>query len=481
VEIPNVSDIETTIQAFARLGVTQEITELDMSVYTNFIDSLTSVSPDLLALQGYRYRDVLDALRRQRSHLGAVTIWGLGDDQTWLRGFPFPRLDDPLLFDDQLQAKPAFWGVVDPSRLPSLTRVLDVPAGRPAVDGGRDLQWNLLPDVRVSSPSRLAAGFQLRWDGRFLFVIVEVTDPTNDRTDGVDLFVDETNAKSATYVTGDVHVSVGRDGRHTPGVRADTERIRGGYRVEAAIPLSAVSAAGSQVGFDLRVHDGHGPGQLMSWNDALNGQDADTSRWGTLTLVSAVGRADAARGTPVIDGVEDPVWARTRPITTNVHVIGAAGATATAKVLWDDHHLYVLARVADPTLDASSPNAFEQDSVEIFVDPSNGKGSGYSDDDGQYRINFQNVQTINGTFSAFAISGNLKSAARIVPGGYVVEASIALPTIRPREGSLLGFDLQVNDATGGGRTAATTWNDPTGLSFENTSRWGVARLVEGDD
>jgi endo-1,4-beta-xylanase len=58
----------------------------------------------------------------------------------------------------------------------------------------------------------------------------------------------------------------------------------------------------------------------------------------------------------------------------------------------------------------------------------------------------------------------------------VIEASIELDTIRPADGTLLGFDLQVNDATAGARTAARTWNDPTGLSFRNTSRWGVVRL-----
>jgi endo-1,4-beta-xylanase len=480
VEIPPVADIEQTIQAFASLGVSQEITELDMSVYTNFVDSMTTVPASLLTLQGYRYRDVFDALRRQRSHLSAVTVWGLGDDQTWLRGFPFPRLDDPLLFDDQLQAKPAFWGAVDPSRLPGLTRTVAVPAGRPEVDGGRDLQWNLLPDVRVSSRSGLAAGFQLRWDGRFLFVIAEVSDPTNDRMDAVDLFVDEGNSRTATYQAGDAHYQVRRDGTHTKGIRADAERIRAGYRVEAAIPLSAASAFGRQIGFDLRVRDASQPAQPTSWNDATNSQDTNPSRWGTLDLVQSVSRVDAVRGAPVIDGMQDPVWARARPITTAVHVVGTTGATATARLLWDDRHLYVLATVTDPTLDASSPNAFEQDSVEIFVDPNNGKGSGYSDDDGQYRVNFGNVQTIGGTFGAFAVSHNLRSATRIVPGGYVVEASIDLPTIRPREGALLGFDLQVNDAAGGRRIAATTWHDPTGLSFENTSRWGVARLVDAE-
>jgi endo-1,4-beta-xylanase len=137
----------------------------------------------------------------------------------------------------------------------------------------------------------------------------------------------------------------------------------------------------------------------------------------------------------------------------------------------------VLATVTDAVLDDTSPNAFEQDSVEIFVDPDNSKDTGYNDDDGQYRINFRNAQTISSNFGGFLVNGNLTSATRIVPGGYVVEASIAFNTVHPAPGHLVGFDLQVNDATAGTRTGVATWQDPTGLSYLNTSRWGVTRLA----
>ncbi len=42
---------------------------------------------------------------------------GLADDDTWLDTFPVTRKDAPLLFDTRLQAKDAYWGVVDPSRI----------------------------------------------------------------------------------------------------------------------------------------------------------------------------------------------------------------------------------------------------------------------------------------------------------------------------------------------------------------------------
>ncbi len=53
-----------------------------------------------------------------KGKLSAVTFWGMADDDTWLDGFPIARTDYPLPFDMQLQAKPAYWGIVDPTQLP---------------------------------------------------------------------------------------------------------------------------------------------------------------------------------------------------------------------------------------------------------------------------------------------------------------------------------------------------------------------------
>ena len=53
-----------------------------------------------------------------RRQISAVTFWGMADDDTWLDSFPVIRTDYPLPFDMQLQAKPAYWGIVDPTQLP---------------------------------------------------------------------------------------------------------------------------------------------------------------------------------------------------------------------------------------------------------------------------------------------------------------------------------------------------------------------------
>ena len=231
--------------------------------------------------------------------------------------------------------------------------------------------------------------------------------------------------------------------------------------------VDGTGSSGASLPIDLAVTDARHGGETVSWH-------------GTLSLTSAVRRVDVSRGTPVIDGVADPIWDRATPTDTPVALSDGAGtATASVRLLWDSQRLYVLATVTDPTLDESSPNPWEQDSVEVFVDPDNGKTAGYADDDGQYRVSFSNRQSLGGNFNAYAIAGNLTSTARRIPGGYVVEAAIDLTTAHPAPGTLLGFDLQVNDATAGARTGTRGWADPTGLSYVNTSRWGVIRLVSG--
>lgn len=120
IQVPSIDSIEAAIERFAELGEVH-ITELDMSLYTNDTTSYAVIPDELLLQQGYRYRDIFEVLKRHADVIGSVTFWGIADDNTWLKTFPTTRLNLPLLFDEQLQAKYAYWGVVDPTRLPAET------------------------------------------------------------------------------------------------------------------------------------------------------------------------------------------------------------------------------------------------------------------------------------------------------------------------------------------------------------------------
>ena len=104
-------------------GILQQVTELDESVY-NAGDRTSnygsSIPASVLAEQGWLYKAYFDVFksRAQSGELSAITMWGMADDDTWLDSFPVSRTDYPLPFDMKLQAKPAYWGIVDPSHLP---------------------------------------------------------------------------------------------------------------------------------------------------------------------------------------------------------------------------------------------------------------------------------------------------------------------------------------------------------------------------
>jgi endo-1,4-beta-xylanase len=84
---------------------------------------------DAAAEVGYYYRDLCTMLRGQTAAIDSVTFWGVGNARSRLRTRPHARLwEQPLPFDDDLQAAPAYWGVVDRRSCPAARRTSCRPA-----------------------------------------------------------------------------------------------------------------------------------------------------------------------------------------------------------------------------------------------------------------------------------------------------------------------------------------------------------------
>ncbi|MEM8678402.1 MAG: alpha-amylase family glycosyl hydrolase [Planctomycetota bacterium] len=190
---------------------------------------------------------------------------------------------------------------------------------------------------------------------------------------------------------------------------------------------------------------------------------------------------EAVQGTPIVDGEIDEVWKTTAPVTVERMLHNVAGTPprqARVRLLWDREHLYLLWHVADPIRGLESPDAWQRDSVEWFIDERGQRTASYESDDAQYRVGADGMTSGGRNYHP----DNLTAAAKEVPGGYRVEAAMRFRDIQASEGALLGIEFQVNDDAGTGqRDGLIKWADPTDNSWKDTSRFGELKLVAKSD
>ena len=171
--------------------------------------------------------------------------------------------------------------------------------------------------------------------------------------------------------------------------------------------------------------------------------------------------AVATYGTPVLGDLE--TWNKSEPMLVSRQLTAWEGATAEGYAMWDEENLYIL---ADVTVSTAGKN----DSIDIYMNPSNAKSGDYETDDYQITITFENEVSFNGKD---AMNG-FESFATVTETGYQVQAKIPLKQV-----GAIGFDMQVNDANEHGvRQSVATWNDFTGALPHSTVGFGNMKLVK---
>ena len=186
-------------------------------------------------------------------------------------------------------------------------------------------------------------------------------------------------------------------------------------------------------------------------------------------------RADARFGSPSMRA-DDPLWQAAAAIPIERYIMAWPGALGYARVLWDERRLHVLVNVRNAEMNRFHHLPHEQDSVEVYLDETNARAGALRADrgDGQFRVSFANERT----FNPAGISAGFESAAFASDGSYSVVMRIPFRAVTPREGMVMGFDLQINGASArGGRQSIAMWSDTSGNSWQDTAGYGELRLV----
>jgi endo-1,4-beta-xylanase len=111
----NLADVEKAIENYAALGLRVSITELDVTATGSNSGALGANQGDrTIPAENYQkqaevYKKLFEIFMRHSDVIDRVTFWGLSDTRSWRRG------QDALIFDGELNPKPAFTSIIEAS------------------------------------------------------------------------------------------------------------------------------------------------------------------------------------------------------------------------------------------------------------------------------------------------------------------------------------------------------------------------------
>lgn len=157
---PETESIEDSIELFTGLGLDNQITELDMSVYpyppSGEYKSYEEIPDEVLDQQAERYQDLFQSFTDLDDQISNVTFWGIADNHTWLddqfEDQETPGKDAPFVFDVDYDVKPAYWALDETPSSPA-----DLEDGAEAAES-EDMEGGELPETSTNQLSYVIAG-----------------------------------------------------------------------------------------------------------------------------------------------------------------------------------------------------------------------------------------------------------------------------------------------------------------------------------
>ncbi|SDJ25107.1 endo-1,4-beta-xylanase [Salimicrobium halophilum] len=120
---PTIEETRKSLQMFADLGLDNQITELDVSIYgwppSGEYNTYEEIPEEVLEAQADKYDELFRLYEEMDTSISNVTFWGIADNHTWLDDRASEYSDDgigkdaPFVFSDRYTTKPAYWAIMD--------------------------------------------------------------------------------------------------------------------------------------------------------------------------------------------------------------------------------------------------------------------------------------------------------------------------------------------------------------------------------
>ncbi|MBO4493607.1 MAG: endo-1,4-beta-xylanase [Ruminococcus sp.] len=165
---PSLSMYENALKKYIGLGLDVQITELDATVQEHSDDKYFDV-------QAKYYKGLFDLYEKYSDNISAVIFWGITDHKSWRAS------QNPLIFDKEYMAKPAFKSIVDGKSASDPVRT--------TIAGGNTVTTTTTTTVTTTSETTTTTS--------------ETTTSTTTSTD--------TNTTTTTTVTGELPVTLAGD------------------------------------------------------------------------------------------------------------------------------------------------------------------------------------------------------------------------------------------------------------------------------